>query len=160
MTNSKLLLFVRKVWELYKHSNLLILPTYYLRVLSIFSVQRGLTMVIKKVVTTRVVFKRIRAVFILASLSFMGFKACNSFDESQAMLVLRNQSESTINFMQVQVNDKTFETQNILPGQEQTWRFKPSNKNSITVNGKLTAGVPIQASSLGSMATPSNKEHH
>jgi hypothetical protein len=117
-------------------------------------------MTMKKIVSTRVIFKRIRAVFILASLSFIGLRACSSLDESQAMLVLRNQSESTVNFMQVKVNNKTFEMQNILPGQEQIWKFKPSSQNSFTVNGKLAAGMPIQASSLGSMATPSNKEHH
>jgi hypothetical protein len=117
-------------------------------------------MAMRKMVSTRVIFKRVRAVLIVASLSFIGLRACSSLDESQAMLVLRNQSESTVNFMQVKVNNKTFEMQNILPGQEQIWKFKPSNKNSFTVNGKLGAGIPIQASSLGSMATPSNKEHH
>ncbi|PAX60330.1 hypothetical protein [Brunnivagina elsteri] len=117
-------------------------------------------MTVNKVVSKRVIFKRIRAVFILASLSLIGLRACSSVDESQAMLILRNQSESTVNFMQVKVNNKTFEIQNILPGQEQTWKFKPRNQNSFTVNGKLAAGIPIQASSLRSMATPSNKEHH
>jgi hypothetical protein len=117
-------------------------------------------MPVKKIVSKRVIFKRARAVLILASLSFIGLRACSSLDESQAMLVLRNQSESTVNFMQVKVNDKTFEMQNILPGQEQTWKFKPTNKNSITVNGKLAAGVPIQVSSLGSLASSSNREHH
>ncbi|MEA5571696.1 hypothetical protein [Calothrix sp. UHCC 0171] len=117
-------------------------------------------MPVRKIVSTRVIFKRVRAVFIVTTLSLIGFKACNSVDESQARLVLRNQSESTVNFMQVKVNDKTFEMSNILPGQEQMWKFKPTNTNLFAVNGKLAAGIPIHASSLGSLASPNNKEHH
>ncbi|BAZ38200.1 hypothetical protein NIES4101_41360 [Calothrix sp. NIES-4101] len=117
-------------------------------------------MPVRKIVSTRVIFKRVRAVFIVTTLSLIGFKACDSVDESQARLVLRNQSESTVNFMQVKVNDRTFEMENILPGQEQMWKFKPTNTNLFAVNGKLAAGIPIHASSLGSLASPNNKEHH
>lgn len=107
-----------------------------------------------------VVFKRVRAVLILTSLSFFGMRGCGALEESQAMLILRNQSENTVNFMQVKLNHRTFEIRNILPGQEHVWKFKRSGEDSFTVNGKLATAIPMTISSLGNLASDRNREHH
>jgi hypothetical protein len=117
-------------------------------------------MAVRKKISGRIIFKRVRAVFILATAGFIGLRGCSAVDESLAKIVLHNESKSTINFMQVKVNDKTFEVENILPGQEHTLKFKPSSENALIVNGRLAAGVDIQASTSGYMASANNKEHY
>ncbi|BAZ08116.1 hypothetical protein NIES3974_47850 [Calothrix sp. NIES-3974] len=114
---------------------------------------------VSKRISKRVLFKRIRAVSILVGLCCLGMRGCAAVEESQTMLVLRNQSSNTLNFMQVKLRDKTFEIRNVLPGQEHIWKFKRSGEDSFTVNGRLAATVPITISSLGSLASDRNREH-
>lgn len=116
-------------------------------------------MALKKKVSKRVLFKRIRAVSILLGLFCFGMRGCAAIEESQTMLVLRNQSSNTLNFMQVKLKDKTFEIRNVLPGQEHIWKFARQGEDSFAVNGRLAAAVPITISSLGSLASDRNREH-
>ncbi|BAZ17837.1 hypothetical protein NIES4071_97170 [Calothrix sp. NIES-4071] len=113
----------------------------------------------KKKISKIVLFKRIRALAILATVSVIGFNACNS-QSPEAKLVVRNDSEKTINFMQVQVAGKNFEQRDILPGTERMWQFKPNREDSFLVNGRFSANVPIQTASVGRTDNTDTREHH
>ncbi|BDA74927.1 hypothetical protein RIVM261_085320 [Rivularia sp. IAM M-261] len=113
----------------------------------------------KKKISKVVLFKRIRALAILATVSVFGFNACNS-EAPEAKLVVRNDSEKTINFMKVQVAGKDFEQRDILPGTERIWQFKPNREDSFLVNGQFSTDVPLQTASVGHTNTTDTREHH
>lgn len=121
------------------------------------------TKVIKKVIKPNprfILFKRVRAVLVLLGISVVTARGCSILEESQTLIVLRNQSEKTVNFMEVKLNNKTFEIRNVLPGQQHVWKFKRAGESSFTVNGRLAAANPIRISSLGNLAGDRNREHH
>jgi hypothetical protein len=113
----------------------------------------------KKKISKVVLFKRVRALVILATVTVFGFNACNQ-KSPEAKLVLRNDSDKTINFMKIEVAGKNFEERDMLPGAERMWEFKPNREDSFAVNGRFSANVPIQAASLGRTNNTDTREHH
>jgi hypothetical protein len=114
----------------------------------------------KTVKKSKLVINKSRlATFILGTVSLVAFVAY-SWKTSQAKIVLRNQSQTTINMMEVQVNGKTFEATEVLPGEEQMWEFRPSGDGSFSVSGRLGTGGKINAASLGYTTNADTREHH
>jgi hypothetical protein len=117
-------------------------------------------MATRKKISKIVLFKRIRALTILAAVSVFGFSTCNSSGAPEAKLVVRNDSEKTVNFMKIQVAGKDFEQRDILPGTERTWQFKPNREDSFLVNGRFSANTPLQTASVGRTKETDTREHH
>jgi hypothetical protein len=145
----------RRYWETSKYKHSYLFKESYL----FFPVRRLFSMPTKKKISKVVLFKRIRALAILATVSVFGFNACNN-SAPEAKLVVRNDSEQTINFMKIQVAGKDFEQRDILPGTERMWQFKPSREDSFLVNGQFSPNVPIQTASVGRTNQTDTREHH